>query len=75
MHSRREIEGRACEIERMAIDLMAFLSTINSHFAIFGLAFGGKWQHLTELSFPGPTQARCTPGAIFHAKLSAWQSI
>jgi hypothetical protein len=47
----------------MAIDLMAFLSTINSHFVIFGLVFGGKWQHSTELSFPGPTQARCIPGA------------
>jgi hypothetical protein len=36
---------------------MAFQSTINSHFSIFGLAFGG----LTELSFPGPFQARCIP--------------
>ncbi|KAJ7845501.1 hypothetical protein B0H14DRAFT_3139035 [Mycena olivaceomarginata] len=26
-------------------------------------------QHLLDLSFPGSIQARCTPGAIFHAKL------
>jgi hypothetical protein len=62
-------------IRNLAVDLMAFLSTINSHFTIFGLVFGGKWQHLTELSFPEPTQARCIPGAIFHAKLSMWQLI
>jgi hypothetical protein len=39
MHPRRNIP---CEIERVAVDLMAFVSTMNSHFAIFGLAFGGK---------------------------------
>jgi hypothetical protein len=40
MRPRRNIPR---EIEHVAIDLMAFLSTINSHFSIFGLAFGGKW--------------------------------
>jgi hypothetical protein len=39
MHSRRQIEGCAREIKHVAVDLMAFLSTINSHFTVF------KWVH------------------------------